>query len=140
MSVSIRAGAAYFLLVFALGFALGTIRVLLLVPRLGELCSVLLELPVILTASWLICRWLVRRYDVPGQYLERFLMGGVAFGMLLIAELALATMLFDRSVAEHVATYRLPAGATGLAGQLAFAAFPLAQLRLAWRSTGSKLH
>ena len=131
MNVSIRAGAAYFVLVFALGFALGTLRVLLLAPRSGELYSVLLELPIMLTASWLLCRWLIRCYEIPAQHRERFLMGGVAFGMLLIAELTLATMLFDRSVAEHIANYSLPAGAIGLAGQLAFAVFPVVQLRTA---------
>ncbi|WP_260436069.1 hypothetical protein [Burkholderia sp. Bp9143] len=37
---------------FAIGFALGTIRVLLLVSRLAETAAVLLEVPLLLAASW----------------------------------------------------------------------------------------
>lgn len=50
---SALAGLAYFTLVFAAGFALGTARVLVLLPGVGETTAVLLELPLILTVSWL---------------------------------------------------------------------------------------
>ena len=59
------AGLAYFGIVFATGFALGTLRVLAVTPRLGENAAVLLELPIILTLSWVACRWLISRFDVP---------------------------------------------------------------------------
>jgi hypothetical protein len=52
MVVSAWAGALYALLVFLIGFILGTIRVLLIAPRLGETIAVLLETPVILGASF----------------------------------------------------------------------------------------
>jgi hypothetical protein len=48
----LRAGVLYFTIIFVIGFALGTIRVLLLVPRLGAVTSELIELPIILTAAW----------------------------------------------------------------------------------------
>ncbi|TIX75996.1 MAG: hypothetical protein E5V21_21505, partial [Mesorhizobium sp.] len=57
---AIRLGAVYFASVFAVGFALGTIRMLVLVPQLDELGAVAVELPVILTAAWIICGWLLR--------------------------------------------------------------------------------
>jgi hypothetical protein len=59
-----RAGVLYAIIVFLIGFILGTIRVLLVVPRLGETTAVIIEAPVMLTASWLICRWCVDRLDV----------------------------------------------------------------------------
>lgn len=43
-----EAGALYAIIVFLIGFILGTIRVLLLIPRLGETIAVILEAPSIL--------------------------------------------------------------------------------------------
>src|SRR5260370_35001024 len=57
-------GAVYAIIVFLIGFILGTIRVLLLAPRLGETIAVIVEAPVILAASWFVCRWCVDRLDV----------------------------------------------------------------------------
>jgi hypothetical protein len=51
------AGAVYFLVVFLLGFGLGTIRVLFVAPRLGQTTAVLLETPLMLAASWTSCGW-----------------------------------------------------------------------------------
>ena len=53
---SLLAGAAYFAVVFATGFALGVVRVLVTAPRLGETGAVLLEVPIILAASWFAAR------------------------------------------------------------------------------------
>ena len=52
-----KAGALYAVIVLLVGFILGTIRVLLLAPRLGETTAVILEAPMMLAASWFICRW-----------------------------------------------------------------------------------
>ena len=65
MSSVIKGGAAYFALVFAAGFALGVVRVLVLAPRLGALSAVALELPLILTVSWIACGWVLKRFSVP---------------------------------------------------------------------------
>ena len=56
---AVKAGIVYFLAVFAIGFLLGTIRILWITPWLGDGAAVLLELPVILTASWLLCARLI---------------------------------------------------------------------------------
>lgn len=129
MSAVLRAAAAYFALAFALGFLLGTLRVLLLVPRLGELASVAVELPLMLTASWFFCRWLLGRFAVPAHPGPRIAMGALAFAMLMAAEVGLSVVLFDRSLGDYAATFASAAGSLGLAGQLAFAAFPALQLR-----------
>jgi hypothetical protein len=72
------AGALYAIIVFLIGFILGTIRVLLLAPRLGETTAVLVEAPMILAASWFVCRWWADRLDVTRTVLARSLTGLVA--------------------------------------------------------------
>jgi hypothetical protein len=67
----LKAGAVYFTIVFAVGFLLGTVRVLVLVPRVGETAAVMIELPIILAASWITCRWLIARFSVPARPMAR---------------------------------------------------------------------
>ena len=124
---SALAGLAYFTLVFAAGFALGTARVLVLLPRVGETTAVLLELPLILTVSWFTCRWVIARLALSGDMRARLTMGGVAFALLMIAEAALGVIGFGRPLTEHLAQYLRPAAMLGLLGQLVFAAFPAVQ-------------
>ena len=121
------ASLAYFGVVFAAGFALGTLRVLILIPRLGENKAVLLELPIILALSWMACRWLIARFDVPTTALDRLVMGGLAFAVLMLAEFGVSVFGLDRSLSEHLEHYRHVPAALGLAGQIAFAAFPVVQ-------------
>jgi hypothetical protein len=125
---SIRAGFFYFAAVFGLGFILGTIRVLVLIPRLGELISTLIELPVILSASWIICRQLTTRLQVPYEPLTRLSMGVSAFVLLMGADLALSVWLFGNTVTGHFERYRSLPNAIGLAGQVVFLLFPLLQM------------
>ena len=53
-------GARYFGVVFGAGFALGTMRVLWLVPRLGERWAELLEMPVMGLVMFAAARGMVR--------------------------------------------------------------------------------
>ena len=122
---SLGAGLAYFAVVFVAGFVLGTLRVLVVAPRLGEVAAVLAELPVMLAVSWTVCGWLLGRVALSGGWGYRLAMGGVALVLLLGAELGLSVLAFGRTIAEHLASYGSPAGALGLAGQVAFALFPL---------------
>lgn len=120
----VLAGSAYFAMVFGVGFVLGTLRVTWLAPRLGETKAVFAELPVMLTASTLVAIWLVTRFEVPIALWDRVIMGGVAFGLLMLAELALSTLMMGRTLAAHLAHYGTTAGAVGLAGQIGFALIP----------------
>src|SRR5215469_7339785 len=70
-----KAGALYSIIAFLIGFILGTIRVLLVAPRLGETTAVIVEAPIILAASWLVCRWCVDRLNVRRTVPARSLMG-----------------------------------------------------------------
>jgi hypothetical protein len=124
MTQIIKAALAYFATVFGLGFALGTMRVLLIAPRIGETAAVMLELPVMLAASWVAAGWCVRRFAVPASAGARLAMGLLAFALVMVAELALAVLLFGQSPAQHLDAYRHFAGAIGLSAQLAYALFP----------------
>jgi hypothetical protein len=128
---SIVAGAAYFAMVFALGFLLGTVRTLFVrdAPGGGRLVGVLVELPIMIAASWFLCWSAVRRFSVAPTVAARVAMGGVAFALLLFAELLVGALLFGRTPAAHFALYREASYALGLAAQMAFALLPLLQLR-----------
>lgn len=128
MTRALSAGAAYFALVFALGFLLGTLRTLFVAdaPGVGRLTGVLIELPVMLVASWFLCRAVIRRLGVPHSFAARAAMGGLAFALLLGAELLVGMLLFGRSAGEHLALYREASYALGLAAQVAFGLMPLA--------------
>ena len=123
------AGCAYALIVYLFGFAFGTVRVLLVVPRLGETIAVLLETPFILLVSWKISHWTVARFAVDNRPAARLLMGGVAFAVLMLAEFGVAIVAFGRSVQEQIFAYGSVPGIIGLAAQVCFATFPVLQLR-----------
>jgi hypothetical protein len=123
ISSAVKAGPVYFASVFAIGFALGTVRVLMLAPRVGTLRAMILETPVILTASWILCGWTVRRFAVPAFAGHRLAMGGVAFVLLISAEVLLS-LAIGRGPAAYFASFGTAEGALGLAGQAVFALFP----------------
>jgi hypothetical protein len=125
MGRAIAAGLTYFAVVFAFAFALGAIRVFFVAPRLGETAAVLLELPLVLAASWWTCGELVRRFRVGSGSGERLAMGGIAFAVLMAAEALLAILAFGRTPEDYLGDFATPAGALGLAGQAAFALIPL---------------
>lgn len=123
-----RAGAAYFLVVFIVAFAVGAFRVTIVAPRVGAFMAVGLEVPLILAVSWFASRWVCTRFDVAGHTAPRLLMGAVAFALLMAAELALAVFAFGRPVDVYLASFTAPEGLIGLLGQVAFAFIPAMQV------------
>ena len=122
-------GALYAIIVFLIGFIFGTIRVLLLVPRLGETTAVIVEAPIMLTASWFVCCWCVDRLNGRQTVPARSLMGLVAFLVLMSADVGLGAV-FGRSLVDQLAAFKSSPGAIGLAAQVIFAMFPVIQ---GWR-------
>ena len=107
--------------VFALGFALGTARVVLVAPAIGAIAAVLIEVPLMLAASW----WLARRL-IAGRAqsaAEAAAIGALAFALLMVSEALLARALGQRP-GEWLAAMATVPGAIGFAGQLGFAAIP----------------
>lgn len=125
MPVALKAGAAYFAIVFAAGFALGTARVLAIAPRLGETLAIILELPIMLIVSWYACSTVIRRMAVPQALPERLTMAACAFVLLMAAEAALGIAVFGQTAAGYLSGFAEPGKMLGLAAQLVFAAFPL---------------
>ena len=124
-----KAGGAYFAVVFALGFVFGTIRTLAQgqAPGIPGWALVLVEVPLMLTASWRVCGWLVRRYEVPAVTDARIVMGAFALGLLLLAEQAVGLVLMRRTIEQQVSAYASAGVLIGLAAQVVFAAIPLVQ-------------
>jgi hypothetical protein len=130
MSGVIAAGVTYFGIVFAVGFLLGALRVLLLEPFLGDWGALLLEIPVMLALSWKTCQWSLEKLHVPPRVTSRAAMGTIAFLLLMAAELAISVVGFQRSVAEHVAMFQHAPTIVGLMAQVLFSLFPLLDLQL----------
>ena len=122
---ALLASTAYFLILFALGFVLGTIRVLLVAPRIGELAATAAELPIMLTAAWFVCRWIIDRWHVPLDAIFRCAMALWFLALLSVFEVSLGAILFDRSPSEQWAVLSTPAGYLGLSAQIIAAALPL---------------
>src|SRR6516225_6079728 len=86
MKETLKAGVLYFDLVFAAGFLLGTVRTLRAVPRLGVRTAELMEVPIMPGVSILAARCVVRHVATPPLRARRLAMGGVALGLMLLAE------------------------------------------------------
>lgn len=125
MRKALIAGVVYFGAVFSLGFLMGVLRVLVMAPRVGETGAVLLELPVMLAASWLACGRLVRVFGIGAGTADRAVMGASALFLLLVAETAAALVLFGRTPDEWLGSWRTTPALLGLASQVAFGLFPL---------------
>jgi hypothetical protein len=119
-----KAALAYSLSVFSIGFALGTFRVLVLLPRIGEAAAVLLELPVMIAGSYLLAVWTVARWQVPARFPDRAAMGALAFAALMLLEFSVSVLIFGNTPRAHLAHYAQPISWLGLSGQIVFAAMP----------------
>lgn len=125
MKSSLIAGTVYFLLLFALGFVMGTARVLVVAPRLGEFAATLLEIPVMLAAAFFLCRWVIQRWHVPRRLDWRWLMVLWFLALLFVFESGLGVLLFGRTLAVQWGTLLTAVGVLGLSAQLVAAFLPL---------------
>jgi hypothetical protein len=119
-----RAGLVYFALVFGAGFALGSIRVPFLVPRMGVRYAELLEMPFMFIAVLVSARYVVGRYQLAPSVSVRFSVGLIALALLLAAELLLNTLILRQSLTEYVASRDPISGAAYLVMLGLFAVMP----------------
>lgn len=125
MKRALIASSVYFLLLFALGFGLGTIRVMLVTPHFGVLAATLVEVPLMLAAAYFFCRWAIRRWQVPLDTPVRWAMVLWFIIILFIFEKLLGALLFGRTVADQWTTLKTAAGLIGLTAQFIAALFPV---------------
>jgi hypothetical protein len=123
MTTAYFIGLLYFLAVFTFAFAMGIARQLVVAPWLGSSAAVLLEVPILVVASWIVARRLLRYRSLTVS--ERAVMGATAFTLTMASEAALSVIMRGQSVSDWAAAVATPLGLVGLAAQLAFAAIPI---------------
>ena len=121
----LKAGALYFALVFGVGFVLGTIRTLWIVPIFGTRMAELMETPIMLVVTILAARWVVRRLAMPFAPSRRLGMGCVALGLLLAAEFTVVLWLRGLTIGEYIANRDPVAWVVYIVMLVVFAIMPL---------------
>jgi hypothetical protein len=125
MTNSLKAAALYFLLVFATGFVLGPIRILLIVPRIGERWAELMEMPLMFVAIILAARYTVRRFRLSATGYVRLTAGLLALSFMLLAELSVVLRLRGLDMAGYLAGRDPVSGAAYLLMLGVFALMPV---------------
>jgi hypothetical protein len=120
----LEASLFYVGLVFAAGFALGIVRVLWLIPRLGVRVSELLEMPLMIGISFLAARWVVRRLPESFGPKSRLALGIVSLSYLLVLEIALTTRVRNLSLSDYLETRDPVSSAAYLLALIVFALMP----------------
>jgi hypothetical protein len=115
----------YFVLVFGTGFVLGTIRTLWVVPRLGTRMAELMETPIMFVVTILAARWIALLLALPPTRSPRLGMGGIALGLMLVAEFGVVLWVRGLSIREYLATRDPVAGAVYYVMLGVFAIMPL---------------
>jgi len=100
----LKAGVLYFALVFGVGFVLGSVRTLWVVPRFGMRAAELMETPIMFVVTIVAARWVVRRLAVPPKPSNRLGMGCIGLGLMLVAEFTLVLRLRGLSINEYLAS------------------------------------
>lgn len=116
---------AYFAIVFGVGFFLGSIRVLWLVPQLGVRYAELAEMPIMLLAVFFAARWVTQYFAVPPVTSARLMVGSSALICLLIVEFTVVLWLQGMSIAESFANRDPISGAAYLVSLILFSLMPL---------------
>lgn len=114
---------AYFAIVFAAGFALGTVRVLLLVPRIGERNAELLEAPLMLVVIVFAARFVVRRFPAERRS-ALAASGAIALAVLLAFEFTLVLGLQGLTLEVYLASRDAVSGSVYAIMLIVFAAMP----------------
>jgi hypothetical protein len=130
---ALTAGAAYFALVFGLGFLLGALRQLLTGAGLSRGMLVAAEIPVMLVFAWWAAGRCAERFGVAISAAARLTMGAVMFALLRLGELATGVALMGQTVQDHAVALATTAGLLETAPQLLTALFPLIRARLTAR-------
>ena len=112
-----------FILVFGVGFVLGTIRVLWLAPSLGERAAELAEMPLMLGAIVGAAFFVVRRF--PSSDRSGHLVSGLlALGLMIVVESGFVLSLRDLRLREYLAERDQISGTVYVGSLIVFALMP----------------
>jgi hypothetical protein len=134
---TLKAGLVYFLLVFAVGWVLGPIRELWVVPHFGRMTGLLSEAPIMLIAMFVSAWWVIRRFDLPRTFGTTISMGLVALGLLIAAEIAGVLWVRQLSLPGYLRSFTTAPGVVSLVMFLLFAAMPTLVTRTENGSAGA---
>lgn len=96
------AGTIYFTIVFGSGFILGIIRVLFVVPRIGERYAELFEIPLMLVVIYYSARLIVRQFRNFSKTIYYFYAGLFAFLLLIFTEISIVSGMRGISLKEYI--------------------------------------
>jgi hypothetical protein len=120
----VKAAVVYFLIVFAAGFALGTIRELWVSSMIGTRAAETAEVPLMIGIGALAAIWVVARFGLRRQLGMRVAAGVLAVVLLLATELALVLPLRGLTLQEYLASRDPVAFAAYVVGLLFVALMP----------------
>jgi len=125
---TIRAALVYFAIVLGTGFMLGVFRVPILVPRIGERWAELVEMPIMASVIFFAAGYVLRRFPEicsPGRSLVA---GILALALSVTAELGLAVVLQNQTLADFIRSRDKISGSVYIALLLVFAVMPRIRL------------
>ena len=120
----LKAGELYFVVVFAAGFVLGTIRTLWIVPSFGARRAELMEAPIMFATTVFASRWVVQRLALRPSLSRRIAVGLIALVLLLLAEFTFVLWIRGLTIAEYLAGRDPVTGTTYVVLLAAFALMP----------------
>lgn len=120
----LKAGAAYFALVFAAGVVLGVVRELWLKPRIGAPAAEIAEVPLMVGLSMLAAVLVVRRLGRGLGVARRLAIGAIALVLLIASELVLMKLVRGQSHDAYLASRDTVAFGAYLVGLALFALMP----------------
>lgn len=126
----VKAALVYFLIVFGAGSLLGPIRLLFVVPRLGERVAELLEMPLMLIVIIIGANWIVRRFRLPIGLIYRLGAGVIALLLGLFFEFGLVLIVRGLTLREYFESRDQIAASAYYLTLLLFASMPLLMSRL----------
>jgi hypothetical protein len=121
----LKAPFLYFLLVYLVGFAIGTIREFMVTPAVGLTNALLIELPIMAVISFFVARFVLNRAPEAKTPGDRLFVGCAAFILLLIAEEAMTRILRGISIFTLWADFETPAAIANIVGLGLFMLMPL---------------
>jgi hypothetical protein len=115
----------YALIAFLAGFVFGTLRELLVLPHTGLTVALLIELPFLTAISAAVALRIITHMRARETRVGLTLIGGIALGLLLVAEAGTAELVRGTSLFAQWAQFPPLALLINLTGLALFAVLPL---------------